>query len=110
MDTNKFKTDLLARRNALVELAEHAEGAKKPVELDQTRVGRLSRMDALQGQAMAQETARRRDNEVVRIDAALKRIEQDEYGYCLSCGEKIAVKRLALDPTAAVCVTCAGGG
>lgn len=110
MDTKKFKTDLLARRNALVELAEDAEWARKPVELDQTRVGRLSRMDALQGQAMAQETARRRDNEVARIDAALKRVEQDEYGYCLSCGEKIAVKRLALDPMAALCVTCATNG
>ena len=110
MKTKKIKADLIARRAALIALADEVEGARQPVELDQTRVGRLSRMDALQGQAMAQETARRRDNEVVRIDAALKRIEQDEYGYCLSCGEKIAVKRLALDPTAAVCVTCAGGG
>ena len=110
MDTKKYKADLLARRAALAKLAEDVESAARPVELDQTRMGRLSRMDALQGQAMAQETARRRDNEVARIDAALKRIEQDEYGYCLGCGEKIAAKRLALDPTSAVCVTCASGG
>ena len=109
MDIKKIKADLVTRRQALVELAEDAEGAQKPVELDQTRVGRLSRMDALQGQAMAQETARRRDNEVTRIDAALKRVDDDEYGYCLACGEKIAVKRLELDPMAAVCVTCAAG-
>ncbi len=107
MKSEKYKKLLLERRKALVELDEDAEGARQPVELDQTRVGRLSRMDALQGQAMAQETARRRDNEVVRIDAALKRIEEGEYGYCLACGEQIAAKRLALDPTAAVCVTCA---
>ena len=80
MDTKKVKANLEARRKALVELAEDAESAQKPVELDQTRVGRLSRMDALQGQAMAQETARRRDNEVARIDAALKRVDDDEYG------------------------------
>ena len=84
MDIKKVKADLVARRQALVELTEDAESAQKPVELDQTRVGRLSRMDALQGQAMAQETARRRDNEVVRIDAALKRVDDDEYGYCLA--------------------------
>ena len=72
MKSEKYKKLLLERRKALVELDEDAEGARQPVELDQTRVGRLSRMDALQGQAMAQETARRRDNEVVRIDAALK--------------------------------------
>ncbi|MDP7640863.1 MAG: TraR/DksA family transcriptional regulator, partial [Alphaproteobacteria bacterium] len=69
MNVKKIKADLVARRHALVELAEEAEAAQKPVELDQTRVGRLSRMDALQGQAMAQETARRRDAEVARIDA-----------------------------------------
>ncbi len=109
MDSKKIKAELLERRKALVELAEEAEGARAPVELDQTRVGRLSRMDALQGQAMAQETARRRDIEVSRIDAALKRVDEDEYGYCLACGEKIAAKRLKLDPMAAVCVTCASG-
>jgi DnaK suppressor protein len=109
MDIKKIKAELLARRKALVELAEEAEGARQPVELDQTRVGRLSRMDALQGQAMAQETARRRDVEVSRIDAALKRVDEDEYGYCLACGEKIAAARLKLDPMAAVCVTCASG-
>lgn len=110
MDIKKIKAELTARRKALIELAEEAEGARQPVELDQTRVGRLSRMDALQGQAMAQETARRRDAEVARIDAALKRVDEDEYGYCLACGEKIAAARLKLDPMAAVCVTCASGG
>ena len=42
--------------------AEDAAGqdAQKTVELDQQAVGRLSRMDALQNQAMAQATARRR--------------------------------------------------
>ena len=107
MDLKNIKEDLLARRDDLVELAGAAHSAARPVELDQTRVGRISRMDAIQGQAMARETARRRDLEITRIDAALKRVEQDEYGYCLSCGEKIAVKRLALDPMAPICVTCA---
>ena len=78
MDTKKFKTDLLARRNALVELAEHAEGAKKPVELDQTRVGRLSRMDAMQGQAMEAALEARRHGRIRAIDAALRRIEEGE--------------------------------
>ena len=46
----------------------------RPVELDQTKVGRLSRMDAMQSQAMAKETQRRRKNDITRIDAAIKRI------------------------------------
>ena len=107
MDMKKIKADLMARRRALVELSRDAHSAARPVELDQTRVGRISRMDALQGQAMARETARRRDLEIARIDAALKRIEEDAYGICVSCGEAIAAKRLHLDPMAPICVTCA---
>jgi len=50
------------------------------VELDQQSVGRLSRMDALQNQAMQQETERRREVEIKRIDAALHRLGEDEFG------------------------------
>ena len=48
--------------------------ARRPVELDQEAVGRLSRMDALQRQAMAQATAKNYRLELQRIDAALTRI------------------------------------
>jgi DnaK suppressor protein len=77
------------------------------VELDQTRQGRLSRMDALQGQAMAQETERRRQAELKRIEAALARIKSGDFGYCLSCDEEIAAKRLEFDPSVSLCVDCA---
>ncbi len=81
-----------------------------PVELDQSRVGRLSRMDALQGQAMAKETERRRKNELSRIEAALTRVENDDYGYCVTCDEEISEKRLELDPSAPFCIDCARSG
>ncbi|MDP6706345.1 MAG: TraR/DksA family transcriptional regulator [Alphaproteobacteria bacterium] len=100
---------LLARRDELEALAATAEESRQPVELDQTRVGRLSRMDALQDQAMALETERRRNIELRRIEAALGRVADGEYGYCLTCGEEIGAKRLELDPTAPQCVDCAGG-
>jgi len=84
--------------------------SRKPVELDQQSVGRLSRMDALQVQAMAQETERRRQTELKRIEAALERLEEGEYGWCMACGEEIAVKRLELDPAASQCIDCARPG
>ena len=100
--------DRLTRRKTEVEdLAETSSDQRKPVELDQTRVGRLSRMDALQDQAMALETDRRRHAELCRIEAALKRLEDGDYGWCMSCGEPIPAKRLELDPTAMLCVDCA---
>jgi len=95
------------RRDELVRLMSAGTAEQDPVELDQSRIGRLSRMDAMQQQEMAREIGRRRTLEVSRADAALKRLIDDEYGYCLSCGEPIAAKRLNLNPTVLNCVTCA---
>ena len=91
--------------------AESASGhdAQAIVELDQQAVGRLSRMDALQNQAMAKATGARRNAERGRLEAALRRIEEGEYGYCEDCGEDIALGRLRLDPAALKCVECATG-
>lgn len=102
-----IRARLTARRDELQTVAETARAATDTVELDQTRVGRLSRMDALQGQAMARETERRRQLELRRIDAALLRLAADEYGYCLRCDEPIAAARLDVDPAAALCIRCA---
>ena len=106
-DIEKRKTALLALRDELEALAATNAQDRKVVELDQQSVGRLSRMDALQGQAMAQETMRRRAQELKRIEAALARIAEDEYGWCAACGEEIVAARLDLDPMAALCAGCA---
>ncbi|HHH31661.1 MAG TPA: TraR/DksA family transcriptional regulator [Polyangiaceae bacterium] len=87
-------------------LAAGAEGSQ-PVELDQSRVGRLSRMDAMQVQAMSRETERRRRIELTRLRAALTRLDDGTYGDCVECGEPIADKRLDHDPGATVCIDCA---
>lgn len=61
-------------------------------------------MDALQSQAMAQETERRRLVELRKIKAALLRIDEGEFGFCAFCGDEIARARLELDPAAATCI------
>jgi DnaK suppressor protein len=101
---------LVDRRAELERLTAASRDELRPVELDQALQGRLSRMDALQVQAMSIETGRRRTVELGRIAAALARIEAGEFGECLSCGEEIAPRRLELDPTAAVCIDCAREG
>lgn len=107
LDVEFFKQKLIDHRDDLVKLeAESLEG-RQPVELDQSKVGRLSRMDAMQGQAMALAVDQRRKIELQRIDAALKRIELGDFGYCLTCDEKIAPKRLELDPAVPTCIACA---
>jgi len=81
--------------------------SRDAVALDQQSVGRLSRMDAMQAQAMAKANERQRRMELSRIEAALRRIDEDEYGYCQKCGEEIAPERLRVDPAASFCVDCA---
>lgn len=91
--------------------AEDAAGqaATQTVHIDQQAVGRLSRMDALQNQAMAQAQARRRSVERQRLHAALARLAEGDYGYCTDCGEAIAPDRLKTDPTLPRCRSCTLG-
>jgi DnaK suppressor protein len=107
IDVSMYKKRLQDMKAELLTLEKISQEGRKPVELDQTKVGRLSRMDALQGQAMAQELDRRRKIEIQRINSALARIETGDFGYCISCDEEIAEKRLALDPAVPTCITCA---
>ena len=106
-DVAAFRDLLLAREQTLIEEETSGDDSASTIELDQARVGRLSRMDALQAQQMAKASSRRRHAERGRIAAALKRIDDGEYGYCLSCGEAIPAPRLEIDPAAAQCVGCA---
>jgi DnaK suppressor protein len=105
--TNNWRKRLLALRAELEGIEESGAEASAVVELDQTKVGRLSRMDAMQAQAMAQASQQRRAQMLRRIDAALRRIEEDEYGDCRACDEPINPKRLEFDPTADLCIACA---
>lgn len=98
---------LLHLRAELEAVAESGNESAMVVELDQSKVGRLSRMDAMQAQAMAQASVERREQMLRRIEAALKRIDNDEYGNCRECDEPIAAKRLEFDPTVTLCITCA---
>lgn len=107
------RTALIVRLRAEAAALEDDEAgtaeSRAPVELDQTSVGRLSRMDAMQQQAMAQAQSRRRKIQVARVAAALKRAERGEYGDCMTCGEEIEPGRLTLDPATPQCIACASG-
>lgn len=101
---------LAARLDELDEEDRISGEARAPVTLQQDAVGRLSRMDAMQQQAMAQASERRRTAERSRIAAALARLDEGEWGWCATCGEPIAQARLRHDPSVATCVSCASGG
>ena len=109
-DREAARARLTARRDELNKLSSISAEDRDAVELDQQSVGRLSRMDAMQRQAMAQAQERARAVELARLEQAMRRLEDGEYGWCATCGDQIAAARLEVDPAAAVCVECAGGG
>lgn len=106
-ELEQFRLKLLRMRAELQEQEETSRSSGDTVELDQSRVGRLSRMDAMQAQQMALEVARRRQQQLLKIEGAMRRIESGEYGYCFVCGEEIDVRRLSIDPTNSRCTGCA---
>jgi DnaK suppressor protein len=82
--------------------------AMRPVELDQTSVGRLSRIDNLQTQGLTAGLQAREQAKLGQITGALERIAAGTYGRCVVCGERIAFERLLIFPEAPNCAACAG--
>ncbi|MFN3712785.1 MAG: TraR/DksA family transcriptional regulator [Alcanivoracaceae bacterium] len=101
-----FADKLEQMKEQLLEIASTSKESTRPVILDQASVGRLSRMDAMQAQQMAQESERRREAQLVRIDGALKRIKSGSFGECFVCGNEIDIRRLSVDPTLTRCIVC----
>ncbi|AXT28436.1 TraR/DksA family transcriptional regulator [Ruegeria sp. AD91A] len=104
-----FETRIRERLAELQKVSASGQQAQAIVQLDQQAVGRLSRMDALQNQAMAKAQQANRDVETRRLLAALARLDDGEFGYCEDCGERIPDGRLNLDLAASKCVSCASG-
>jgi len=97
---------LVHQRAQAMETLRSLGESSRPVELDQTVQGRLSRMDAISQQSMAQAGLANLHNEIQRIDAALARMQSGRFGLCCRCGETLDAQRLAADPTVLFCLDC----
>lgn len=86
--------------------------ATQTVELDQTLAGRVSRIDAIQQQKMAQSSFARDKNRLLKLNNVLKRLSEEqqsndqEYGRCEECEEEIAIARLMVKPESTNCIAC----
>lgn len=96
--------DLMALKVELGERLSAAHGTEV-VELT-SAVGRVSRIDAIQQQAMAQEQLRRHEQRAKVVEGALKTVASGDYGYCKKCGEPIGFGRLKARPETPCCVEC----
>lgn len=107
LSIDKVRDQLLERRQELQHLSEHFPSALEEITLDDQILGHVSRHDALHHKALAEANERSRQFEIRRIDTVLRRIDEDEYGYCDKCGDEISEKRLEVNPSALLCITCA---
>jgi DnaK suppressor protein len=107
LDVEFFTAELHRLRQELLLAETTGAESAATVELDQSRLGRLSRMDAMGQQAMSKAANQRRKIQLQKVTAALQRIENGGYGICSSCDEQIDPRRLKVDPAAVVCIGCA---
>lgn len=108
--TSAEEAQLVAQlRRLAVEIEEALEigrDAARPVTLDQQSVGRLSRMDAIQQQHMAQASRRNQRTRLRQVLAALQAAEAGDYGFCRRCEEPIGFARLQAQPESPFCLAC----
>ena len=105
-DQAQLVARLHTRRTATSESIELLAASTRPVELDQTTQGRLSRMDAIAQQQMALASRSQLLAELKRIDAALERVEKGVFGRCARCQADIDRERLQADPAITFCIDC----
>ena len=99
-DVNDYKALLIAKR---AEIA----GKSRREDLWIVQSNEQIEMVQLAGQReFAARTLEREAKSLIQIGAALKRIDEGEFGICLECEEPISPKRLAAVPWAAYCVHC----
>ncbi len=106
-DLRLLREQLKESKAALESDGDIRKSNTQTVELDQSKTGRLSRMDALQGQSMAKATEARALQQLQRIQTAFRRIDEGTYGECVRCEEPIALERLQADPATVLCIACA---
>ena len=104
-EVEALREQLVRLREELQAQLASSEAAARPVDLSEP-IGRVSRMDALQQQSMTQANRASAALRERQVEAALGRIERDEYGACLGCGEEVGFQRLKARPEAPFCLPC----
>ena len=105
-ETEQLRAKLEDLKAQLKRQLDQVADAAKPVALDQAAVGRLSRMDALQHQAMAKANQAQARTRLQQCQSALTALARGEYGYCRRCEEPIGYPRLSARPEAPFCLSC----
>ncbi|MEX2582482.1 MAG: hypothetical protein WD766_04385 [Gemmatimonadota bacterium] len=100
----------LERRLRRMERSFDSNGNGTSREIDQSAVGRLSRIEALQNQGMTDNLRERERTQRDEVTQALSRIVDGSFGLCAGCRSPIQFERLLVFPEARTCSACPGSG
>ena len=104
-DLQRFKKLLLEQRSQIQGNAKKTLSGDIHVDPDDFP----DEMDIASSEVNLQFAGRLREREqglLSKIDAALQKIEDGEYGECMTCGEQIGLARLKARPVAELCIEC----
>ena len=104
-EAERLRAALEALRDQLERSLAGSRDAARPVGLAEP-IGRLSRMDAMQQQKMAQASREGIAQRANQVRAALARFEDGTYGLCVSCEENVGFPRLQARPESPLCIAC----
>lgn len=97
---------ILTKVEETKEEVEHLKELTKPVEPDKA-IGRLSRMDAINNKTINEAALREQTSRLQKLERALTKLEEGNYGTCVKCGDPIPFGRLKFMPWTTKCVKCA---
>ena len=109
MENNKYtelEKIILGELKLLEQSLNDFNESSKIVELDQQLIGRLSRMDSIRDQQMTKANMIRRGQRKSELIKALKRLEEDDFGFCIDCSDKIDIRRIRVNPLVRKCISC----
>ena len=87
-------------------LIESFTETSKPVAPDNA-IGRLTRMEAISSQGISEASLNSSKAKLVKLEAALGKINLPAFGVCVRCSRAIAQGRIILMPESTLCVSCA---
>jgi DnaK suppressor protein len=70
-------------------------------------LGRISRMDAINNKSVAEASLRNKKAKLTKLNVAIVKIDEEDFGYCHMCKNPIQPMRLMFMPESTRCVRCA---
>ena len=98
----KIEVSLTETKSSIEELEE----LTKPIS-PENAIGRVSRMDAINNKSINDAALVQARNKLDKLQFALKKCDEPDFGSCKRCGQAIPMGRLLLMPESLYCVKCA---